>query len=43
MSTSGKKLYVELLFAGFLDGCQDIVSFAKNYFAIGFRLIKKVA
>ncbi len=29
---------LELDFAAFLDGCQDIVSFAKNYFAVGFKL-----
>ncbi len=29
----------ELEFAAFLDGCQgEIVSFAKNYFAVGFKL-----
>lgn len=28
----------ELEFAAFLDRCEDIVSFAKNYFAIGFKL-----
>lgn len=28
----------ELEFAGFLDGCDDIESFVKNYFAVGFRL-----
>jgi type III restriction enzyme len=28
----------ELDFAAFLDGCSDIVSFAKNFFAIGFKL-----
>ena len=29
---------LELGFASFLDGCGDIVSFAKNYFAVGFKL-----
>ena len=29
---------LEVRFAEFLDGCGDIVSFAKNYFAVGFRL-----
>lgn len=29
---------LELKFAGFLEKCEDIVSYAKNYFAIGFRL-----
>ena len=28
----------ELRFAGFLDGCGDIVSFGKNYLAVGFKL-----
>jgi type III restriction enzyme len=28
----------ELEFAAFLNGCNDIVSFAKNYFAVGFKL-----
>ena len=28
----------ELEFAAFLDGCDDIVSFAKNYLAVGFKL-----
>ena len=28
----------ETRFAEFLDGCPDIVSFAKNYLAVGFRL-----
>lgn len=28
----------ELEFASFLDACDDIVSFVKNYFAVGFRL-----
>ncbi len=29
---------LELEFAAFLDRCEDIVSFAKNYFAVGFKL-----
>ena len=29
---------LELRFAKFLDRCPDIASFAKNYFAVGFRL-----
>jgi type III restriction enzyme len=29
---------LELEFASFLDGCEDIVSFAKNYYAVGFKL-----
>lgn len=28
----------ELEFASFLDGCDDILSFAKNYMAVGFKL-----
>ncbi len=28
----------ELRFATFLENCDDIISFAKNYFAVGFRL-----
>ena len=28
----------ELEFASFLDGCDDIISFAKNYLAVGFKL-----
>lgn len=28
----------ELIFAEFLDNCPDVVSFAKNYLAVGFRL-----
>ncbi|MBM2840918.1 MAG: hypothetical protein HW412_1446 [Bacteroidetes bacterium] len=28
----------ELEFASFLDGCEDIESYVKNYFAVGFRL-----
>ena len=29
---------LELRFAEFLDGCDDIVSFGKNYLAVGFKL-----
>jgi len=29
---------LELLFAGFLDNCDDVTSFAKNYFAVHFKL-----
>ncbi len=29
---------IELEFAQFLDNCEDIVSYAKNYFAVGFKL-----
>ncbi len=29
---------LELLFASFLDGCDDIISYAKNYFAVHFKL-----
>jgi type III restriction enzyme len=28
----------ELEFASFLDACEDIISYVKNYFAVGFRL-----
>ncbi len=28
----------EMEFAGFLESCDDIVSFAKNYFAVGFKI-----
>ena len=28
----------ELEFASFLDGCDDVISFAKNYLAVGFKL-----
>lgn len=28
----------EMRFAAFLEGCDDIVSFAKNYFAVNFKL-----
>ncbi|QDM16439.1 MULTISPECIES: DEAD/DEAH box helicase family protein [unclassified Tardiphaga] len=30
--------HLELVFAGFLDGCVDVVSYAKNYFAVNFKL-----
>ena len=30
--------HFELLFARFLDDCSDVVSYAKNYFAVHFRL-----
>jgi type III restriction enzyme len=30
--------YFELLFAGFLEGCDDVVSYAKNYLAVHFKL-----
>ncbi len=30
--------HFELEFASFLDGCNDIVSFAKNYFGVNFKL-----
>ncbi len=29
---------LELLFAGFLDDCEDIISYAKNYLAVRFKL-----
>ena len=29
---------LELEFAGFLDRCEDIISFGKNYLAVGFKL-----
>ncbi len=29
---------LELRFASFLDGCDDVASFAKNYFALNFKL-----
>lgn len=28
----------ELLFAGFLEGCDDVISYAKNYLAVHFKL-----
>ncbi len=30
--------HLELEFASFLDGCEDIVSYVKNYFAVNFKL-----
>ncbi|HPJ34534.1 MAG TPA: hypothetical protein PK358_06840 [Spirochaetota bacterium] len=30
--------HLELLFAGFLDKCDDVISYAKNYFAVHFKL-----
>ena len=30
--------HLELQFASFLDGCLDVVSYAKNYFAVHFKL-----
>jgi type III restriction enzyme len=30
--------HFELLFARFLDDCDDVVSYAKNYFAVNFKL-----
>lgn len=30
--------HLELEFASFLDGCEDIVSYAKNYFAVHFKI-----
>lgn len=30
--------HLELVFAGFLDSCPDVVSYAKNYFAVNFKL-----
>ena len=30
--------HLELLFASFLDECEDIISYAKNYFAVHFRI-----
>lgn len=35
---TGDHSELELRFAAFLDGCADILSFAKNYHAVGFRL-----
>ncbi len=29
---------LELQFASFLEGCEDIVSYVKNYFAIHFKI-----
>lgn len=30
--------HLELLFASFLDGCSDVAAYAKNYFAVNFKL-----
>jgi type III restriction enzyme len=30
--------HLELVFASFLDSCTDVVSYAKNYFAVNFKL-----
>jgi type III restriction enzyme len=30
--------HLELLFARFLDDCEDVISFAKNYFGVHFKL-----
>lgn len=30
--------HFELLFAGFLEGCNDVISYTKNYMAVGFKL-----
>lgn len=30
--------HFELLFAGFLDTCDDVISYAKNYFGVNFKL-----
>jgi type III restriction enzyme len=30
--------HFELLFAGFLENCDDIISYAKNYFAVNFKI-----
>ena len=30
--------HLELLFASFLEGCDDIISYAKNYFAVNFKV-----
>jgi type III restriction enzyme len=30
--------HLELEFAAFLEGCDDIVSYAKNYMAVGFKI-----
>lgn len=30
--------HLELLFASFLERCDDIISYAKNYFAVNFRI-----
>ncbi|HJS20650.1 MAG TPA: TIR domain-containing protein, partial [Anaerolineales bacterium] len=30
--------HLELLFASFLERCQDVISYTKNYFAVNFRI-----
>ena len=30
--------HLELMFASFLEGCDDVVSYVKNYFAVNFKL-----
>jgi type III restriction enzyme len=30
--------HFELVFAGFLENCEDIISYAKNYLAVNFKL-----
>ncbi len=30
--------HLELVFAGFLEDCDDVISYAKNYFAVHFKL-----
>ena len=30
--------HLELVFAGYLDACADVVSYAKNYFAVNFKM-----
>jgi type III restriction enzyme len=30
--------HLELLFANFLEDCSDIISYAKNYFAVNFKV-----
>ncbi|EKD56314.1 MAG: hypothetical protein ACD_58C00230G0001 [uncultured bacterium] len=30
--------HLELLFANFLENCSDIISYAKNYFAVNFKI-----
>jgi len=30
--------HLELLFAAFLEGCDDVISYSKNYLAVGFKL-----
>jgi type III restriction enzyme len=30
--------HFELLFAGFLENCDDVISYAKNYMAVSFKL-----